>query len=437
MPALKGRVVPANVAIPIDGFRVLGFRLQKSIVHLLVIIAAVFHLHANAQTSHTHRKENFDVHEFRVKTINLSLPGDTMQVSDISSIKVIDARADTGRIGFMQKKIIKPLIPNPAFRLNENQRIKDQEELAKRRLPTFLKLGPGVKAEVEQFVNRYVTVVKNDALPSVLMVIKKMWLSDELDVSDNQANNANIINGSAGDQWSSGIDVKIEFYLKSGGAYYPLYRYDSVVSRFNTVSEYGPGFVALAIRLSLQKMKFMHEKIAGIATHRKFSIEEIEAHNSDAFNLPVLKDSVLKAGVYMNFDEFKNNNPSEIHFELRRDKLIDVLHIKQADGKEYVARDVWGYCDGEYAYIRSVDNFFLLQRSENAFYIFGAKKIISTANGSLSSPKYGNATNPPPNFNAGTQVSIGTDNISRLVTDVKFRPQLKPFQLDWSTGKLY
>ena len=372
---------------------------------------------ADAQLSHSRWKENFDVNDFRVKTIDLPAPGSKLLLQNINGISVIDARADTNRVGFMQKKVIDP------FSVAMNNAIRNQEEQKINTRPTFVKLRNGVQHQSEQFVKDYLSFTCNDSLPSVLMVIKKLWLSDELNFDADTHSGGSFKGTDSRDSWTSGVDIKIEFYLKDKANYYPLYRYDSLISEPMTISEYASEFVADALRSSLQKMKQMDERISLVKGRKNFSIEEIGLHNQNEFNIPALTDTILKKGVYMTFDEFKNNNPSQTNFEVRKDKLTDNIYIKQPGGTDLAARDVWGYSDGENAFIKSANNFFTLQRAANAFYIFGAKSIKRTESGTSGAASY---------YSGGSGFAV-----PYYYTRSRTFVQLEPFQLDWSTGKLY
>jgi len=385
----------------------------------VMFLSCTFFFYAHAQLSHSRWKENFDVNKCRVRTIDIPAPGNRLALQNIGSVSVIDARADTVRVGFMQKKIVDPVsgVFNNSARNQEEQKINTR--------PTFVKIRNGVQHQSQQFVNGYLSFPQNNSLPSILMVINKLWLSDEL--SFNQQRKSELPRIGSKDVWTSGVDVRIEFYLKVASGYYALYRYDSVISKATTVSEYGAQFVGQALKLSLDKMVQMDTRVPAILEKRKFTLDEIIRHNEDAFNMPVLKDTMLKAGVYLNFEEFKNNNPSQTAYELKKDRLTDMVYINDPNGKQYMERDVWGYCDGVHAYIKSADNFFILQRYANAFYVYGAKRLMSEDNTTMMYfPTTGTAS-------GGYWVPVSDYSFKgskRLI-------RLEPFQLNWSTGQLY
>ena len=126
----------------------------------------------------------------------------------------------------------------------------------------------------------------------------------------------------------------------------------------------------------------------------------------------------------MSFEEFINNSPSQVEFEERKGSQERIVYLKQQDGTVYFAKDAWGYSDGRNAFIRSTDNYYLLQRMGNAFYIFGTKNVRWVGSASTAPSTY----YPSANGNFYTSPSGGGSEREL---------QLKPFMLDWSTGKLY
>ncbi|MEP7278004.1 MAG: hypothetical protein ABI813_05125, partial [Bacteroidota bacterium] len=370
-----------------------------------------------AQTGHSRRKEDFDVYKFDAVAIDITPRSSLIQLNNLQGITVMDVRADTARIGLMQKRIV------DHFTGLLSNATKKQTEQRLNRTPTFVTMRDGLQREATAFLEKAIKFPGNPNLPGILMVIKKLWLSDEQPYRQQIGNGGGLQSQIKKDAWTSGIDLSVEFYLKSGTDYYPLYRYDSVICEAMTVSEHATEFVEEALRVSIQKLQQMDAIAAAILRRRTFSLAAINQHNRDAFNIPALTDTVLRAGVYLDFDEFKNNNPSLGDFMLQKDRLTDILYVRHPDGSEFVARNVWGYCDGSHAYVQAGDNFFLLQRMENAFYIFGAKKISRNETATSGAAAYQGKDNgfAAPYYYTRSGAAI----------------QLEPFQLDWYSGNLY
>jgi len=388
--------------------------LKKNIVLLLLINLCL--LTMQAQTAKSYKKEDFDVRHFRVKKISIAAPESLLEIKNMHGMAVLDLRADTSMVGFMQKKIVDP-IPG----LFNSAEIQTEQRVNKK--PTFISLRGGLQRETLQFIQHSINFRDDTSLPGILMVIKKLWLSDELNLNYHIYADSRFAGPASLDVWTSGIDVTIEFYLHDGNSYYPMYRYDSVISKALTISEYGSQYIALAFQLAMGKLAQMDSRVPVIMNKTKFSLAEIKLHIQNDYNVPALRDTAFRQGVYMSFNEFKNNNPSKADFELKKDRLADIVYIKQQDGTDYVARNIWGYCDGKNVYVASADNFFLLQRIANAFYIFGAK-----------SPKRNESRN---NASAGSYNTTPGAPTPFQYNSIRTAIQLEPFQLDWSTGKLY
>ncbi len=222
--------------------------------------------------------------------------------------------------------------------------------------------------------------------------------------------------------------TRMEFYLKKGSDYFILYRYDTMITRNLFILQDASELVEQALGSSLSRLVLLDSKFESIGENkRKFSWSEIQGHIQKQFDIPILKDSAHVRGVYSNFEEFKNDNPGQRNFEVDKDKLTDMIFIRQADGKLMPERDDWGYSDGRNLYVRLKDNYFLLQRQGNAFYIYGSKAFThkkvayvpglgAVSNATSGGPQY--ATNP---------VESSSEHLML---------KLRPYALDWDNGEL-
>jgi hypothetical protein len=344
------------------------------------------------------RNEELKIKNFSRKTVELTSLKEPIYLQSLKSIEVIDARPDTMAIG-----------------------------LASVRHTPFFTISQGHFADdAQQFLNNSIQFIKRDSF-SVLMVIKKFWITSGLDEEmEQQIQNTEIDSSS---KKISSLLVRIEFYLKRSTDHFILYRYDTMITRNLYVSRDASALVEQALILSLSRLKEMESKFQSIAeSRRKFSWDEINAHNQKQYDLPVLKDSSLIRGVYFSFEEFKNNRPGQKDFEVEKDKLIDLIFMKQANGSLVPIRDAWGYCDGKNLYIRSMDNYFLLQRECNAFYIFGAKEFKHKKR--AKDPAMGVDADKPARDNTNYTNSLQKTSKRHLALE------LKPFELDWDNGEL-
>jgi hypothetical protein len=344
------------------------------------------------------RKSDYDIKKFDIVHVELKSSNKRIQHVHINSIHIVDARPDTLAIGLAQ---------------NYDQ------------APYFISSLHGFSTNAEQFVNDYIVYDKSDSL-SAVMVLKKFWVSGIMDNEDSQR--LNDLSRGTVSQRVTNLQARIEFYLKSGPDYYILYRFDSTLVNDRWASQDASEMVEETLKASLYKLIGMSPGLHNmIAEKKKFSWDEIELHNRKKFDLPILRDSVLVAGVYYSFEDFKNNNPPQREFELGKDKLTSVIYIRQPDGKLATVNDAWGYCDGRNLYVLSLSKYFRLQRRGNSFYIYGAKKYT-----------HKNVINIP---GTGLVTSAFTGSTGKFSNPVEygsegFNLKFRPFELDWDDGEL-
>jgi hypothetical protein len=364
-----------------------------------------------SQIISSQRKEDMNIKKFRNAPVYINFPDDFIAIP-INSISVVDARPDSSAIGLYQLSDLHP---------------------------KFIVTPGSFQLKSESYIKKYVHCSNSDSF-SVVMILKKFWISTD-DIKTgysniiNRFNNNFIINL---DKDTSKINVSlsanIEFYLFKDSGYYTLYRFDSVFSADikkpidiarDEENSYAAFMLRDALETSLSKLARTNGNWSSvISSKRKFTLREIEGHEHQMFEIPVLKDSVLVPGVYMTFEEFKSNSPSVTEFEITKDKLNDFIYAKQSDGRQTSLSDVWGYCDtSNQIFVRSNHNYFKLQRRQNAFYVYGSNQTLHKV--TVQSWGAMPGTNGYPGLPGG---STRSDEFSLV---------LKPFQLDWDSGKLY
>lgn len=357
------------------------------------------------QTISSQRKEDLNIKKFDKAYAFVNPPEDSVSIP-ICSISVVDARPDSSAIGLYQ-----------LFKLE----------------PRFIVTKQGFKTVAEQYLRKYVRCSNSDSF-SVLMVLKKFWISVGLYKPDDRRIWGMVKDTSK--KMNVSLSAKIEFYLYKDSGYYTLYRFDSVFSygvnkSIDIAGNKQRSFVGFmiqdALETSLSKLATMDRRWQTIlSSKRKFNWPEIETHESNYFNIPVLKDSTLVPGVYLTFEEFKANSPSVTNFAITKDKLNDIIYIKNADGQISI-KDAWGYCDSvNQVFIRLNHNYFKLQRRQNAFYIYGSNQMLHTISDRPASLPFVSSGSSTPQYVPGGNYR-----------SEDFELVLKPFELDWDTGRLY
>lgn len=259
------------------------------------------------------------VFELTVKTI----PPDTLQLP-FEKIKIIDSRFDSSKLGFR--------ISN-AFSLRV--KINVQKILLK----------PGIEAGIENFFNEYYQNNFTHNGKVLLISIKKLWINNmPYRPGKNQRKDIERIS-------QQDIYAKFEYYFGSENAYVPLKRIDTVfqLTPDKRIEDYDPKdenklpFFCFALEKMVENINYnFYIKASG--KKNKMSVEDIEKYNATTKNIPILNEPIKK-GVFLTFNEFRNNQPSIVSFSKR--KLLKKKIYEIVDERENVILDYFAYYDGE------------------------------------------------------------------------------------------
>ena len=257
-----------------------------------------------------------------------------------------------------------------------------------------------------------------DTNNQLVIFIKKLWITrqynwEEASEDENELRHS---------KWLGGLLFKADCFLKTDAVYHPLFSYDtSFAMEDSYVLDDGPVMIDSCFRMLVQKLIRVQSKNFS-SPSKKMTADEVAKYNNNRFQLPILKNNGLNRGVYSTFKEFKNNNPVYTDFTVQKSELTDELYIKDSAGRETLTRNVWGYCNGTNVFIKSADNFFMLNRIDNSFYMKGAKKIKSSKRVKASSILMDG-------FLVGS--------LKPHSTKVKFNIVYLPYQLDLDSGEIY
>lgn len=263
----------------------------------------------------------------RVKIFELSvktIPPESLKLP-FQSIKIIDARFDTSKLGFRLTRRL--LSANTVF-----------EKIT---------LKPGIEKGIGDFYNEY---YKNNFTHNekvLLISVKKLWINNIPGrQSENQRKDIDRLSLSQQD-----IYVKFEYFLGSAASYVPLKRIDTVfkLTTDKKVEDYDPGdenklpFFCFALEKMVENVNY-ELYIKDLEKKKKMSMDDIQAYNATTNIIPILNEPVKK-GVFLTFNEFKNNQPSVISFSKK--KILNKKIYEIIDEKGNVILDYFAYYDGE------------------------------------------------------------------------------------------
>lgn len=332
---------------------------------------------------------------------------------DINSINIIDSRYSTKSLGFItaQYKKIKQGITGSTTKTIKTKFYSD-ESISK------LVIEGSQENSIKQYLSSVSTFSPSSAHYSLLVVIKSLWLTDRIDFIGKRKFEIN-----EEEQFTnSGIVGNFEFYIYKEDNYWPVFRYEKNISNTMALKEYAKQYLELFLDSSLIKISTIDLNEI-IKSKKTLKWDQIKKYNNQRFETAILKDSVCKRGVYRNFNEFKNNTPFYTEFKIEKNKLADILTVKGSDGKEFVERNAWGYCDGTKSFIQNDNNYFELSRVDSCFFVKITKNKIKTGelNTSAIANPYGGGIILPPTSSKYNYI----------------RSDYMPFCLNMDTGEIY
>lgn len=255
--------------------------------------------------------------------ISISKP---VQPLPFSRINVIDCRFDTTKIGYL-------------FTSSTTER-------------SAICLQGSVESYAGTFLNKYYSNPSANK-EEILACIKKLWIVDT-----GQLNVSYVLN------------FRIEFYVNRQSCFYALFRFDST----------------FALEGEPESWATLLNKMIMASTRKLYQVDQINfqkllcysARQIDSFNfasryIPILKDGFLRKGVYLNFGQFKRNQPAYADFEKSYEHGETFIYVKAKNLTDSSAiNDAWGFCDGERLFIHFGPTFYRLFRSGDNFEFFAA-----------------------------------------------------------------
>lgn len=239
------------------------------------------------------------------------------------SIRVLDARPDTSRIGIVD-------IGTSA-----------QDEI--------LLEGPAA-GQLSEYLNATYARHKGDR--ALLLVLKDLWIASTYH-----------------------FHFHVEAWLQSDEDFAPLISMDTTIDHL--AGESGGIVAEKAIRAVFEVLM---DRIAAsdLARERRaVSADQIASFNLSRFAYRMDTTTQLKKGAYRSVEEFLDNAPSIEKAEIRSDATASVeVDIPDESGHLYYSRNVWGFCDGSEAYVMMDGNLFPIFRIHHQFFVLGAKEIV-------------------------------------------------------------
>ncbi|WP_460557432.1 hypothetical protein [Ferruginibacter profundus] len=242
-----------------------------------------------------------------------------------SSIKIIDNRFDTSKIGFV-----------PVLQIIAN----------KKKTGRKVVLSEGIAKAIENYYNEFYQKAFSNTDTKLLIVMKKFWFSGVDDEKNKE------IDISKNEESQRFLYCKWEYYLNKGEIFIPLKRIDTVVNGVTFESEINEDRkrnkeVLKLILNGLIEVPDFNRAVAGMEKLPQKTWVEIQKYNAAYYDVPVLRDTFFNKGVYVNFSEFKNNKPSIKNFTEKKIRLgLNKFENYLEDENGSRITKYWGYFDG-------------------------------------------------------------------------------------------
>ena len=245
-----------------------------------------------------------------------------------SSIRIIDSRFDTSKIGFLPVDNI----------------IQDKRNVFRK-----IRFKGGIVKPLQKYYNDYYKNSFKQNGFELLIVMKRFWVSGVDYTRDKRIVLTNSLEA------TTNLYCKWEYYLGNDGHYLPVKRLDTIMQVNDEIAQ----FIDEEFdERRLGKFKFLLKAMIELNDFEKKAemfdrlpnktIEEILNFNAKRNELIVLKDSAFKKGIYLSFEEFKNNKPSIVDYkeEKTRYKIFKAERYL-TDSQGNLINNYWGYSDGE------------------------------------------------------------------------------------------
>lgn len=210
--------------------------------------------------------------------------------------------------------------------------------------------------------------LKQDGQTPVILRVNKLWVS-ELTTFDSETSTAELI---------------VDFIYKQDNTYHKLYTATSLISQSGPdVTKKHEANIAAALYNCLKEFS---TKDFGALLAQSEALTKEEARGTfdniiPPHDYPIMQTDTPTTGVYMSFEEFRNNIPSITSgYDIRHRNVFNNMLagggeltpvLTMADGKRKAIKDAWGFIHENKAYINYGGAFYPLSRDGQRYSFIG------------------------------------------------------------------
>ena len=374
---------------------------------LFWLVALSCYAEAQAQTGNAKKTTGTPLSAYHPIAIRLDSARKDLSEADarlFSRFEVIDERPDTTRIGIHTSAYMN-------MYSHTRQLIFDRP----------------ASREIAGYLNTH--FAQPGAPYTALVILRTLWLSDPNYIRED------LVRDPDRRFEKTLIRLKAEIYAVKDGLYTPILRFDSLqVSLKANLTQFGYDLTGMLNDLADSASLLTTQKEG---RSRQISLDQIRLFNQSRFNTAITSDSTRTRGVYSSFEEFRNNAPSVLEYEIKKDKGNILLYVKEAGGNSYYSRNAWGYCDGKDIYVMKNGMLHAAWREGNAFYLFDDARVDQyPSSGSAPSDPVAGIGGPVLGSGAGVAGAAAlaaTSRINMAGSDTHRRV----FTVDMDSGEIY
>jgi len=208
---------------------------------------------------------------------------------------------------------------------------------------------------------------------TLFIVIQTFWMQNGTLAEVQRAKKVNEVYKQAKDRGGS-CTAELDVFVQSDSSFQALFKIDTT---FLSLSNYNRNKLDNFFFLPFDSIATKINSLSvpqNILNKRKIKLDEINNVYNNRFKMPVLKQITPEKGVFLSFQDFKENRPNFTQFGLKKGDLSDEVYILN-NGKEEIIEKYWGYFDGSGLYIRLGANAFKAVRQQNTFELVGFQHI--------------------------------------------------------------
>jgi hypothetical protein len=323
----------------------------RPVIFCILAMLYGFSLPSRGQVPDTRASEGqFRSREWGIVSLRLRPEAQpSLALTGTSSLLVLDARSDSFALGFTEKGTF--------------------WATTRRIVPEF-----GLAEMAQQYMHSLLLPVDTAGSSPILLCIRRLWLSEE-EIDEDSRPSYDFISGRRIQFNKTICTARLEFYRQRGASYCPLIRVDTTICGSQSLREGAGVYLQWILAEALSRLS-AEADLSGKHRHL-LSIAEIQQFNGQPYQVPILADSNYPRGVFLTFDEFRNNAPSIRDFQVNRTRHgeVDVVYIRSADNQFRATRDLFGYSDGKQLFLRYGNTYCPLKKIQESFYFMGLEEI--------------------------------------------------------------